>query len=122
MAPKKRYDNKFFSPLSLIAVFGSGMGKNQDPESGINILDPQHGLKYIANSPDPDTVLLYSKLSIKTVGRNRMITLEKYAFLLLFILRIRIFPSQIQGQKGSRFRIRMCVKEFNYIFYPKNCF
>ncbi len=23
--------NKFFSPLSFVAVFGSGMGKNQDP-------------------------------------------------------------------------------------------
>ncbi len=22
---------KFFSPLSFVAVFGSGMGKNQDP-------------------------------------------------------------------------------------------
>jgi hypothetical protein len=41
----------FFSLLSSVAVFGSGirvrdpgsgMGKNQDPGSGINILDPQH--------------------------------------------------------------------------------
>jgi hypothetical protein len=39
----------FFSPLSFVAVFGSkildpgsGMGKNQDPGSGINIPDPQH--------------------------------------------------------------------------------
>ncbi len=40
---KKRYDNKFcFTPLSFVAVFGSGMGKNQDPRSGINIWDPQH--------------------------------------------------------------------------------
>jgi len=38
----------FFSPLSFVAVFGSGirnpgsgMGKNQDPGSGINIPDPQ---------------------------------------------------------------------------------
>jgi hypothetical protein len=38
-----------FSPLSFAAVFvsgirdpGSGMGKNQDPGSGINIPDPQH--------------------------------------------------------------------------------
>jgi hypothetical protein len=42
----------FFSPLSFVAVFGSeigdpgsGMGKNQDPGSGINIPDPQHCLK-----------------------------------------------------------------------------
>jgi hypothetical protein len=39
----------FFSLLSFVAVFGSGfrdpgsgMGKNQDPGSGINIPDPQH--------------------------------------------------------------------------------
>jgi hypothetical protein len=43
------YDNKFFSPLSFVAVFGSrirdpgsGMGKNQDPGSVINIPDWQH--------------------------------------------------------------------------------
>jgi hypothetical protein len=35
----------FFSPLSFVAVFGSGMGKNQDPGSGINIPDP-HCQKY----------------------------------------------------------------------------
>jgi hypothetical protein len=41
----------FFSLLSFVAVFGSGirdpgsgMGKNQDPGSGINIPDPQHCL------------------------------------------------------------------------------
>ena len=28
---KGRYDIKFFSTLSFVAVFGSGMGKNQDP-------------------------------------------------------------------------------------------
>ena len=39
----------FFSPLSLVTVFGSGirdpgsgMGKIQDPGSGINIPDPPH--------------------------------------------------------------------------------
>jgi hypothetical protein len=33
-----------FSPLSFVAFLdpGSGMGKNQDPGSGINIPDPQH--------------------------------------------------------------------------------
>jgi hypothetical protein len=34
----------FFHP-SLLLLFldaGSGMGKNQDPRSGINIADPQH--------------------------------------------------------------------------------
>ncbi len=39
---KKRNDNKKFSPFSFVAVLGSGMGKNQDPGSGINIPDPQH--------------------------------------------------------------------------------
>jgi hypothetical protein len=44
---------KFFPPLSFLPVFGSGirdpgsgMGKNQDPGSGINIPDPQHCLKH----------------------------------------------------------------------------
>jgi hypothetical protein len=39
----------FFSPLSFVTVFGSGirdprsrMGKNQDPGSEINIPDPPH--------------------------------------------------------------------------------
>ena len=47
----------FFSPFSFVAVFGSGnrdpgsgMGKNQDPGSGIKIPDPQHWLK----DSDPD--------------------------------------------------------------------
>jgi hypothetical protein len=41
-----------FSTLSFVAVFGSGirdpesgMGKDQDPGSGINIPDPQHWKK-----------------------------------------------------------------------------
>jgi hypothetical protein len=45
----KGMTTKIFSPLSFDAVFGSGirdqgsgMGKNQDPGSGINIPDPQH--------------------------------------------------------------------------------
>jgi hypothetical protein len=37
----------FFSLLSFVAVFGSGMGKNQDLGSGINIPDPQHCFKYL---------------------------------------------------------------------------
>ncbi len=28
---KQRDINSYFSPLSFVAVFGSGMGKNQDP-------------------------------------------------------------------------------------------
>ncbi len=50
----KRYENYFFftslfcccfwirDPRSGIRDLGSGMGKNQDPGSGINIPDPQH--------------------------------------------------------------------------------
>jgi hypothetical protein len=34
-----------FTPLFLLLLdLGSGMGKNQDPKSGINIPDPQHCL------------------------------------------------------------------------------
>ncbi len=46
---KKMFDKNFFSSLSFLPVFGSGirdprsgMGKNQDPGSGINIPDPPH--------------------------------------------------------------------------------
>ena len=44
---KKMFDKNFFStPLSSTCFWirdpGSGMGKNQDPGSGINIPDPQH--------------------------------------------------------------------------------
>jgi hypothetical protein len=44
MAPKKGMTTNFFHPcLSLLLLDpGSGMGKNQDPVSGINIPDPQH--------------------------------------------------------------------------------
>jgi hypothetical protein len=49
VATKKCLTKDFFSPLSFLPVFGSGirdpgsrMGKNQDPGSGINIPDPQH--------------------------------------------------------------------------------
>jgi hypothetical protein len=48
-ATKKGMTTNFVSPLSFGAVFGfrirdpgSGMGKNQDPGSGMNIQDPQH--------------------------------------------------------------------------------
>ncbi len=46
---KKGMTTNFFPPLSFDADFGSGirdpgsgMGKNQDPGSGINIPDPHH--------------------------------------------------------------------------------
>jgi hypothetical protein len=40
VAPK-RVGQQIFLP-SFLAVVGSGMDKNQDPGSGINIPDPQH--------------------------------------------------------------------------------
>jgi hypothetical protein len=47
----------FFSPLSFVAVLGSGiqdlgsgMGKNQNPGSGINIPDPQHWINHRLNT------------------------------------------------------------------------
>jgi hypothetical protein len=42
---KKGMTTNFFFHLSLLLLFldpGSGLGKNQDPGSGINIPDPQH--------------------------------------------------------------------------------
>jgi hypothetical protein len=52
VATKKGLTKIFFSPLSFVVVFGSGirdpgsgMDKNQDPGSGINIPDPQHCLQ-----------------------------------------------------------------------------
>jgi hypothetical protein len=44
----KSYENQFFSPLSFVAVFGSGIRDpgsgwvKISPGSGINIPDPQH--------------------------------------------------------------------------------
>jgi hypothetical protein len=54
MAPKKRYDNKFFSPLSFIAVFGSGI---QDPGwVKIRIRDKHPGSATLGSRiPDPKT-------------------------------------------------------------------
>ena len=45
VATKNGLAKKDFSHLSFVAVFGSGMAKNQDPGSGINIPDPQHWYK-----------------------------------------------------------------------------
>jgi hypothetical protein len=51
-ATRKRYDNKFFSPLSFVAVFGSGMGKNQDLGSGMDKnQDPGSGIKVRIRDP-----------------------------------------------------------------------
>jgi hypothetical protein len=51
---KKGLTKIIFHP-SLLLLFldpGSGMGKNQDPESGINIPDPQHWQDL---EPDPES-------------------------------------------------------------------
>ena len=55
------FDKKFFFHPSLFYLFldpgsgirdpGSGMGKNQDPGSGINIPDPQHLINELNKLP-----------------------------------------------------------------------
>ncbi len=42
---------KHFTPSSSGAVVGSGMDKNQDPGSGINIPDPQHWRNVLPGRP-----------------------------------------------------------------------
>ncbi len=42
VATNKRFDKKIFPPLSLVTVFVSGMGKNQDPGSGSATLPLTH--------------------------------------------------------------------------------
>jgi hypothetical protein len=46
LATKNGLTKKFFHPCLLLLFLdpGSGMGKNQDPGSGINIPEPQHCL------------------------------------------------------------------------------
>jgi hypothetical protein len=64
MAPKESMKTNFFSPLSFIAVFGlgSGMGKNQDPRSGINIPDPHHwGLGCLSQIQGPGSDFFQSR-------------------------------------------------------------
>jgi hypothetical protein len=53
---QKKYENKFFSPLSFVPVLGSGSGmdKHQDPGSEINIPDPQHCYLVNTSVADPD--------------------------------------------------------------------
>jgi hypothetical protein len=76
----------FFSPLSFVAVFGSGiqdpgsgMGKNQDPGSGINIPDPQHWHRCrthaaVAHIPGA------SKIKLKNLNKKRMATAWRLFF------------------------------------------
>jgi hypothetical protein len=70
VATKNGLTKKNFSPLSFAAVFGSGirdpgsgMGKNQDPGSGINIPDPQHWQD--TEKIIPDLVSSGSKINLK---------------------------------------------------------
>jgi hypothetical protein len=49
MFDKKIFFTPLFSTCFWIRDPGSGMGKNQDPGSGINIPDPQHWLKYLSS-------------------------------------------------------------------------
>ncbi len=58
MTTKKVYNKKkFFTPLFCCCFWirdpRSGMGKNQDPGSGINIPDPQHCLLSLKMTPPP---------------------------------------------------------------------
>ena len=76
----------FFSPLSFVAVFGSGIRdpgsgirdpgseirdpgwvKNQDPGSGINIPDPQHWPK-----------MFYSCILMKPIKTKNKTTIHKW--------------------------------------------
>jgi hypothetical protein len=69
---KKRYNNTFFSPLSFVPVFGSGMGKNQDPGSGINIPDLQHLLTLTIRM-----IICSWKLREKLINNKKMIFLNQ---------------------------------------------
>ena len=67
VATKKGMTTNFFSPLSFVAVFGSGirdpgsgMGKNQDPGSGIR--DKHTGS---ATLEQTDIVLLLPNISVE---------------------------------------------------------
>ena len=54
VATKKDVTATFFHPSFLLLFLdpGSGMGKNQDPGSGINIPEPQHCLWYLVTFLD----------------------------------------------------------------------
>jgi hypothetical protein len=82
----------FFSPLSFVAVFGSGirdpgsgMGKNQDPGSGINIPDPQHCLipilrrfriiRHQRQAALHSTLFNYTPLVIRGTDKNKQLTI-----------------------------------------------
>ncbi len=65
IATKKGMTTNFFSPLSFVAVFGSGNGKNQDPGSGTNIPDPQHCQQIWYNLP------VHMSTSTSTVSKSQ---------------------------------------------------
>ena len=65
----------FFSPLSFVGSGirdpGSGMGKNQDPGSGINIPDPQHCVSRI-----PDLFHSGLRIQIPNPGVEKVLDSE----------------------------------------------
>jgi len=104
MAPKKRHENKFFPPLSFIAVFGSG--GIQDP--GSEILDPEWVKIRIW---DPG---LTSR--IRNTAKNLSVSSQKYGFGIRD--REKTYPgSGFWGHKGTGSRIRIC----NTCLDPKHC-
>jgi hypothetical protein len=93
VAKKKFMTTYYFSPLSFVAVFGSGirdsgsgmgknqdpgsgMGKNQDPGSKINIPDPQHWSP--ATTGIPRTVGLLGRAGV-LLKSNRKDPVKNYA-------------------------------------------
>jgi hypothetical protein len=74
-ATKKGITTHFFHP-SLLFLFldpGSGMGKNQDPGSGINIPDPQHLLTLTIRM-----IICLWKLREKLINNKKMLFLTSY--------------------------------------------
>ncbi len=83
MAIKKGMTTIFFSPLSFVAVFGSGirdpgsgMGKNQDPGSGMNIPDPPHCV---------GSLCFWASRILPSSSKNSKKTLDFFCFVDFFI-------------------------------------
>ncbi len=58
VATKKGMTTNCFPPLSSVDVFGSGMGKNQDPELPTANLDRENELQTYVIHPDVNNLLL----------------------------------------------------------------
>ena len=93
MPPKKRHENKFFPPLSFIAVFGSG--EIQDP--GSEIWDPEWVKIRIW---DPG---LTSR--IRNTAKNLSVSSQKYA-VGIRDLQTNLFRIPDPGQASKRPRIQ----------------